>query len=365
MSGQELRLEEALAAFEFGGAVQQAQRFGEGHINDTFAVTAEGGRRWILQRLNTAVFRQPQQVMENILGVTRHLRGKIAARGGDPERETLNLLLTRAGGPLFTDSEGGVWRCYRFIEGTVCLQAARSDEDFFNTGKTFGQFQQLLSDYPAQTLHETIPHFHDTPDRCRRFEAAVAEDRLGRAASAGPEIAFLRARREDCRVLADLLAGGKLPLRVTHNDTKLNNILIDAATGEGLCVIDLDTVMPGLSAHDYGDSIRFGASTAAEDEPDLSKVHFSLPLFEAYTRGYLASAGGALTELEKQTLPWGAKLMTLECGMRFLTDYLEGDTYFKTHRPGQNLDRTRTQLRLVEEMEQAWDEMARIIKKYS
>ena len=158
MSGQELRLEEALAAFEFGGAVQQAQRFGEGHINDTFAVTAEGGRRWILQRLNTAVFRQPQQVMENILGVTRHLRGKIAARGGDPERETLNVLLTRAGGPLFTDSEGGVWRCYRFIEDTVCLQAARSDEDFFNTGKTFGQLQQLLSDYPAQTLHETIPH---------------------------------------------------------------------------------------------------------------------------------------------------------------------------------------------------------------
>ena len=365
MSERELKLEEALAAFEFGGAVRHAERFGEGHINDTFAVTVQDGGRWILQRLNTAIFKRPREVMENILGVTRHLRGKIEARGGDPERETLNVLLTRGGGPLFTDSAGGVWRCYRFIEGTVCLQAARSGEDFCNAARTFGQFQQLLSDYPAATLHETIPHFHDTPDRYRNFEAAVAADKMGRAAEVEREIAFVRARKEDCRVLADLLAAGKLPLRVTHNDTKLNNILIDAATGKGLCVIDLDTVMPGLSAHDYGDSIRFGASTAAEDEADLSKVHFSLPLFEAYTQGYLASAGEALTELEKQTLPWGAKLMTLECGMRFLTDYLEGDTYFKTHRPGQNLDRTRTQLRLVEEMEQNWDEMAQIVKKYS
>ena len=206
---------------------------------------------------------------------------------------------------------------------------ARSGEDFCNAARTFGQFQQLLSDYPAATLHETIPHFHDTPDRYRNFEAAVAADKMGRAAEVEREIAFVRARKEDCRVLADLLAAGKLPLRVTHNDTKLNNILIDAATGEGLCVIDLDTVMPGLSAHDYGDSIRFGASTAAEDEPDLSKVHFSLPLFEAYTQGYLASAGEALTGLEKQTLPWGAKLMTLECGMRFLTDYLEGEDVYK------------------------------------
>lgn len=364
-----IKLQEALAAYDFAGEVISCERFGEGHINDTFAAVVKhpdgSTQRWIVQRINTHVFKKPLEVMENIIGVTDFLAEKIDAAGGDAARETLYVLRTKEGKPIFADSEGGIWRCYRFIEGTICLQQVKDPADFYNSALTFGNFQRQLEAYPAKTLHETIPNFHNTPDRYQKFEAAVAEDSCKRAANVADEIAFVRARKADCAVLSDLLAANELPLRVTHNDTKLNNILIDAATGKGLCVIDLDTVMPGLAAHDYGDSIRFGASTAKEDETDLSKVHFSLPLFETYTKGYLEAAGDALTEKEKETLRWGAKLMTLECGMRFLTDYLQGDVYFKTTHPEHNLERCHTQFRLVEEMEDHWDEMQQIIRNYS
>lgn len=357
---QEL-LRQAAAAFAFDRPAGEAERFGAGHINDTFAVwAADRSKRWILQRINTDTFTDPAGLMENVTGVTAYLRRQIIERGGDPDRETLNVIPTLDGKPYYTDTEGGAWRAYIFVEGTVCLQKVENERDFYTAAETFGNFQNQLAGYPAATLHETIARFHDTPNRYANFEKALAADVMGRAKDVGPEIAFIRAREADCRVLVDQLAAGVLPLRVTHNDTKLNNVLIDQATGKGICVIDLDTVMPGLSAYDFGDSIRFGANDCAEDEPDQSKVHFSLHLYKVFAEGYLAAAGGAMTEAERRSLPWGAKLMTLECGIRFLTDYLEGDHYFKISRPDQNLDRARTQFTLVQGMEREFDAMTQL-----
>ncbi len=357
---QEL-LRQAAAAFAFDRPAGEAERFGAGHINDTFAVwAADRSKRWILQRINTDTFTDPAGLMENVTGVTAYLRRQIIERGGDPDRETLNVIPTLDGKPYYTDTEGGAWRAYIFVEGTVCLQKVENERDFYTAAETFGNFQNQLAGYPAATLHETIARFHDTPNRYANFEKALAADVMGRAKEVGPEIAFIRARQADCRVLVDQLAAGVLPLRVTHNDTKLNNVLIDQATGKGICVIDLDTVMPGLSAYDFGDSIRFGANDCAEDEPDQSKVHFSLHLYKVFAEGYLAAAGSAMTEAERRSLPWGAKLMTLECGIRFLTDYLEGDHYFKISRPDQNLDRARTQFTLVQGMEREFDAMTQL-----
>ena len=251
-----------------------------------------------------------------------------------------------------------------FVEGTVCLQAVEDPEQFYQSAVAFGNFQRLLAGYDASTLHETIAKFHDTRNRFANFKKALEADACGRARDVQPEIDFVLAREKDCAVLMDQLEAGKLPLRVTHNDTKLNNILMDKKTGTGICVIDLDTVMPGLALNDFGDSIRFGANHCAEDEKDLSKVNFDLDLFEIYTKGFLEAAGDALTAAEKENLPWGAKLMTLECGIRFLTDYLEGDHYFRVHREGQNLDRCRTQFKLVSDMEANWDKMSAIVAKY-
>ncbi|HJC46189.1 MAG TPA: aminoglycoside phosphotransferase family protein [Candidatus Faecalibacterium faecigallinarum] len=357
---QEL-LRQAAAAFAFDRPAGEAERFGAGHINDTFAVwAADRSKRWILQRINTDTFTDPAGLMENVTGVTAYLRRQIIERGGDPDRETLNVIPTLDGKPYYTDTEGGAWRAYIFVEGTVCLQKVENERDFYTAAETFGNFQNQLAGYPAATLHETIARFHDTPNRYANFEKALAADVMGRAKDVGPEIAFIRAREADCRVLVDQLAAGVLPLRVTHNDTKLNNVLIDQETGKGICVIDLDTVMPGLSAYDFGDSIRFGANDCAEDEPDQSKVHFSLHLYKVFAEGYLAAAGSAMTEAERRSLPWGAKLMTLECGIRFLTDYLEGDHYFKISRPDQNLDRARTQFTLVQGMEREFDAMTQL-----
>ena len=357
---QEL-LRQAAEAFAFDRPAGEAERFGAGHINDTFAVwAADRSKRWILQRINTDTFTDPAGLMENVTGVTAYLRRQIIERGGDPDRETLNVIPTLDGKPYYTDTEGGAWRAYIFVEGTVCLQKVENERDFYTAAETFGNFQNQLAGYPAATLHETIARFHDTPNRYANFEKALAADVMGRAKDVGPEIAFIRAREADCRVLVDQLAAGVLPLRVTHNDTKLNNVLIDQATGKGICVIDLDTVMPGLSAYDFGDSIRFGANDCAEDESDQSKVHFSLHLYKVFAEGYLAAAGSAMTEAERRSLPWGAKLMTLECGIRFLTDYLEGDHYFKISRPDQNLDRARTQFTLVQGMEREFDAMTQL-----
>lgn len=360
-------LQRVIRQFLFDGSYVGVIPYGSGHINDTFAVYCQREdepHRYILQRINTNVFREPVKLMENVQGVTGFLRRKILQAGGDPDRETLNLVPAKDGGFYTVDPEGGYWRAYCFIEDTVTLQQARNEEDFYNSACSLGKFQLLLADYPAETLHETIERFHDTPNRISQFREALSADVKNRAALVQNEIHFVLEREAFTHVLVDLLAQKKLPLRVTHNDTKLNNILLDKATGRGICLIDLDTVMPGLSLYDFGDSIRFGATTAAEDEPDLSKVHFDMRLFEAFTKGYLEAAGSILTDEEIKNLPVGAKMMTLECGIRFLADYLNGDVYFKTERESQNLDRCRTQFQLIAEMEEQWDDMARVVNRY-
>ena len=368
MAQAEQTLHEVLEAFDFGAPVVGAIRYGCGHINDTFVVHTQPEnaccRRFILQRMSAAAFKRPDQLMDNIIGVTEFLGREIEKHGGSRSREAMEVIRPKNGEPYYTDSQGGAWRLYPFVEGTVCHQAADTPELFAASGRAFGRFQRLLADYPADTLYETIPHFHDTEDRLAKFKAAVAADKLGRAKDCQPEIDFVLAREKDCSVALNAMRAGKLPLRVTHNDTKLNNVLMDETTGEGICIIDLDTVMPGLVLYDFGDSIRFGANHSAEDETDLSKVNLDVDLFAAYTAAFLEGVDGSLTNTEIEYLPWGAKLMTLECGMRFLTDHLEGDTYFHISREGQNLDRCRTQFKLVADMEERWSELETIVKKY-
>lgn len=365
MPNAEAYLNDACAAFDFGAPVAGAARFGQGHVNDTFVITTQTKeRRFVLQRISPVAFKRPDQLMENVVGVTEYLSKELEKTGGDQERGTLHFLHTREGTYYYTDQGGGAWRGYPFVERTVCYEAAQTPELFAASGRAFGRFQRLLRDYPAQTLYDTIPRFHDTEDRLEKLKAAEAADPLGRAAGCRREIDFVLAREADCSVALEALRAGKLPLRVTHNDTKLNNVLMDEETGEGVCIVDLDTVMPGLSINDFGDSIRFGANHCAEDERDLSKVNLDLQLFEIYTQAFLEGAGGTLTAEEVAYLPWGAKLMTLECGMRFLTDHLEGDVYFHIDRESQNLDRSRTQFKLVSDMEEHWWEMAEIVGKY-
>ena len=358
---------EAIDGFKLHGELKECIRYGSGHINDTYRLTYEtsqGTKRYILQRMSRNIFKKPVELMENISGVTSWLRKKIIENGGDPERETLTLVKSQTGLTDFVDSDGEYWRVYLFIEGATCYDAVKDDNDFYQSALAFGHFQRLLADYPAETLHETIPNFHNTPDRMRIFRETLRKDVCGRAKDVQPEIRFIEEHEKLAYVLYDLLEQGRLPLRVTHNDTKLNNIMIDDETGRAICVIDLDTVMPGLSAYDFGDSIRFGASTGEEDERDLSKVSCDLHLYEVYVKGFIEGCGGALTETELDMLPWGALLMTFENGIRFLTDYLDGDHYFRIHREGHNLDRCRTQLKLVSDMEKKLPEMQKIVNKY-
>ena len=363
---KEALMKEVMGQYDFPGTVEEVTRNNGGHINDTFTVackTQEGEtRRFILQGLSLVAFPRQKELMENFIGVTSHLRKKIEAAGGDVMRETLNLVYTRDGKPYYTEESGKVWRVMPFVEGTLCLEKA-TPELFEASARAFGRFQGLLADYPAETLHETIVKFHDTEDRFAKFLAALEADKMGRAKEVQKEVQFVMDRKADCSVAVGALREGKLPLKVTHNDTKLSNILIDETTMEGICVIDLDTTMPGLSIYDFGDSIRFGANHCAEDEKDLSKVNFDIELYKIYARGFLEGAQGGLTDAELEYLPWGAKLMTLECGIRFLTDYLDGDNYFRIHYPEQNLDRCRTQFKLVADMENQWDAMHAIIRE--
>lgn len=358
---------EVIENFQFEGEYTEGIPYGSGHINDTFRVTFQHKgetKRYILQRMNNQIFLNPEELMENVVGVTSWLRKKIVENGGEPERETLNLVPAKDGKAFYKDSEGEYWRVYLFIEGAKTYDLVENQEDFYQSAVAFGRFQGLLADYPAETLHETIQDFHNTVKRLDTFKKAVEADGCGRAAQVQEEIQFVLDREALAHKLCDMQAEGKLPLRVTHNDTKLNNIMIDDETRKAICVIDLDTVMPGLSVNDFGDSIRFGASTGAEDEPDLSKVSCSMELFELYTKGFVEGCKGSLTEEELDMLPVGAMTMTYECGMRFLTDYLEGDYYFKIHREGHNLDRCRTQFKLVKDMEEKWNQMNEIVNKY-
>lgn len=355
--------QEIVMLFAAEGTPADIREYGSGHINRTELVEMEqGGRRekYILQRINTDIFRNVDGLMENIVGVTEHLRKKIKARGGDPSREALQLIPTREG-TSYCRVEGSCYRMYRFITDAVSYDAVEHPGDFYESALAFGTFQSLLADYPADTLYETIPDFHNTPKRFEAFKQAVKADVCGRVPLAEREIAFVMERESEMSVLTDLLNSGELPLRVTHNDTKLNNVMLDAKTGKGICVIDLDTVMPGLSVNDFGDSIRFGANTAAEDETDLDKVSLDTGLYEQYVKGFLEGCRGSLTEKELAMLPTGAKIMTLECGMRFLTDFLAGDTYFRIHRERHNLDRCRTQFALAADMERKWRQMEELV----
>lgn len=358
---------DAIQIFEFNGNLVDFRSFGNGHINDTYLVRFRSCgkiKKYILQRVNSDVFKEPEKVMSNIVGVTEFLKQEIIKNGGDPERETLNVIKTKDGKGFYIDGYGNYWRAFLFISDAVSLDLPEDDNDFYQSAVAFGNFQRQLGGYNAEDLYETIPDFHNTPVRYQNFIKAVENNKSGRAETALEEIDFVKSRKDFTTVLEDSFKKGLLPKRVTHNDTKINNVMLDKDTREPVCVVDLDTIMPGYSVNDFGDSIRFGASTAAEDEMDLNKVHFDIGLFETYTRGFLKGCGGSLTEGEIMLLPEGAKMMTLECGMRFLTDYIDGDVYFKTSYNEHNLVRCRTQFKLVKEMEEHWDQMKQIVAKY-
>ena len=337
--------------------------FTDGHINSTYLIEFKKDnetKKYLVQNINTTVFKDPEALMKNIIDVTHFLRKKIRQVGGDPERETLRFRKTVNGNLCLHDGEN-CWRIYDFIDNSFTYDLIDNKEIFKSAGESFGRFQQLLSDYPIDTLYETIPDFHNTPKRLEALTEAIEEDCAGRAENVRSEIEFALSRKSDAFVALDLVKKGEIPIRVTHNDTKLNNILFDRDTGRGICVIDLDTIMPGLSLYDFGDAIRFGAKTAFEDEADLSKVSVSLELFEAYTEGYLSSCAKALTKAEIDNLAFSAKLMTYECGVRFLTDYLNGDTYFRIDYPEHNLVRARNQFKMVKEIEKVLPQMNDIV----
>ena len=345
---------EILRSFRLDAEPVSCEPYGCGHINVTYLAVTASGRRYILQKINHHTFRDVAGLMENITAVTEFLRTKT-----DDPRSVLTLVRTHEGAS-YLHAQEGYWRVYNFVEDTLCLQLPETDEDFYQSAVGFGTFQQLLAEFPAAQLHETIPNFHNTPDRYRALLETLERDPMHRAAQVQPEIEFALTRQAEMSAIQNALTAGELPLRVTHNDTKLNNVLLDAKTRKALCVIDLDTVMPGSSLYDFGDSIRFGAATAAEDERDLSKMELSLERFRAFTRGYIRACPN-LTQKEVELLPLGAKVMTMECGVRFLTDYQDGDHYFAVHRSGQNLDRARTQFKLVADMEKKWSDMQKIV----
>ncbi len=345
--------------FDLYGEFLSAAPYGTGHINDTYcAVFSQAGTtvRYILQRINQHVFKNPAALMENVERVTTHLATKLSGKP-DSSRRFLTLIPTRAGRAWHQDADGQVWRTYLFIERARTFDVIESPRQAYQAAKAFGEFQRLLADLPPPSLHATIPDFHHTPRRFARFQQVLEADAVNRARQARPEIDFVQRRQEIARVLVE----SGLPERVTHNDTKLNNVMLDDDTGEGICVIDLDTVMPGLVLYDFGDMVRTSTCPAKEDEQDLSKIEMQFSLFEALVRGYLASTAGFLTVEERKYLAFAGKLITLEIGLRFLTDFLEGDVYFKVHRPGHNLDRARTQFKLVESMERQQDRMEKLV----
>ncbi|MBQ6885795.1 MAG: aminoglycoside phosphotransferase family protein [Clostridia bacterium] len=349
-----------LAAKQFNSdEITYIEPYGSGHINSTWLSvhkSADGKEvKNLMQKISTVAFKKPDELMENIVGVTTFLRDKVDEDG------TLTVIPTLDGKNFYVDEWNNYWRVYKFIDNATAYQQIENDNDFYTCGLAFGEFQQMLAEYPAEKLHETIVNFHNTPSRFADFKKALAEDKMGRAKDVQPEIDFVLAHECKADAITSKLESGEIPYRVTHNDTKLNNILIDDATGKAKCVIDLDTVMPGAAAYDFGDSIRFGASTGAEDETDLSKISVDVHLFEVFAKGYLSTANKFLTPAEKDSLVTGAYLMTLECGVRFLTDYLNGDVYFKIHREHHNLDRCRTQFKLVADMETKEAELRAIV----
>jgi len=359
-------LRHVVSGFQVWGDFTGAVPYGSGHINDTYKVSirlAGTPVHYLLQRINHEIFKQPGRVMENIVRVTEHLQGKLAA-GGEAEasRKTLTVIPARDGLPYVRDPAGNWWRLYLFIEGAQTYDVIENERQAYEAARAFARFQNQLADLPAPRLHETIPAFHNTLSRVKALEAVAAADVCGRKAAAAAELAFVEERREQCGRLLARNACGEIPERITHNDTKINNVMLDDATGEGICVIDLDTVMPGLALYDFGDMVRSATASAQEDERDLSKVGSRINMFEALARGYLSEAT-FLLPAEVEELCFAGRLITLTIGIRFLTDFLAGDVYFKTHRPGQNLDRCRTQFQMVRSMESQAGAMEAIIRE--
>lgn len=350
-----VNLREVLKQFDI---ILDAEPYGNGHINDTYCVA---GPKYILQRINTSIFRNPDELMENIENVTSFIRNKVILEGGNPDRATLTVLKTREGKNYYSVDDDNVFRVYKFIGDTKSIENDKTTTDMYHAGIGFGHFQKLLDDFPVETLYETIPDFHNTPKRVDALKTAISEDKAGRAASVKDEIAFALKYAEEADRVVKGMDAGQIPVRVTHNDTKINNILFDAESGEAVCVIDLDTVMPGSMLYDFGDALRIGGSTAAEDEVDLDKVSFDMAYFEAFAKGYLSEMKDMLTPMELSLIPFSVTLLTYECGIRFLTDYLNGDTYFKIHREHHNLDRARNQFKLVEDMAAKEQQMADIV----
>ena len=356
-----------LGKFMFEGAFSHAKTLGAGYINETHMLCYKHGEtvnKYTLQRINANIFKDPAKLMDNIESITAHIRKKVIAAGGDERREGLNLVKTKDNKTFYTDENGDCYRAYIFIEAFQ-YDVIKNPDDAYKTGKAFGKFLKMLDDFPADTLHETIPNFHNTKKRYTDLLETIRLDRVGRSAHVQKEIDFLASMEKEIGSLFNLQKKGKLPIRVTHNDTKLSNVLFCKDTLQDICVIDLDTVMPGLSLYDFGDSIRSGTCTAAEDEQDLSKMGINLKLFEAYTKGYLEYTNEILWDAEKENLAFSSKILAIELAIRFLTDYLDDDKYFKTSYDHHNLDRCRSQIKLAQDMESKMDEMNKIVKKYT
>ncbi len=360
-------LELVLNSFDIKGKPISVEPYGNGLINRSFyAVYEENGvkKPYLLQKINSKLFDPVESLMQNIELVTEFNRKKILERGGNPDRESLTIIKTHDGKAYYKTEDGEYYRLYIFIEDTIALQKVENPKDFYYSAIAFGNFNNLLAEFDASKLYEILPNFHNTKVRYQNFLTALEKDEFNRAKDCQKEIEFIKARESYYGKIVDMLASGEMPLKVTHNDTKLNNVLLDDKTSEPVCVIDLDTIMPGSICYDFGDSIRSGCNSSVEDEQDISKVYFRLDLFEMYAKGFLEALGSRIEPIERKNLAFGAILMTIECGMRFLTDYLSGDTYFRTSRQGQNLDRTRTQLKLVADMENVFEQMNAIVEKY-
>ena len=360
-----MNFQELAARFGITAPIVAEEEIHAGNINSTYLITVEEAtgesKQYIFQRVNTFVFKHPEDVMSNIIKVTEHVKARMLEEGGSYERRVLSFLKTEDGLPYYYTSAHHFFRVYEYVADAVAYNAVESPEQFFEAGREFGEFQGWLSDFEADDLVEIIPNFHNTPMRYKALHEAIENNRAGRVDEVAEEIRFLLDREEDCGVIVNAINEGRVPRRVTHNDTKINNILFDVNSDKAICVIDLDTVMPGSSAYDFGDAIRFGASTTAEDDPDFSNVSLNLDLYEQFTRGFIAGAEGLLLEEELSLLPYGAYIMTLELIVRFLTDYLNGDEYFKIKYPAHNLVRSRNQMHLLKDMERKWDRMCELI----
>jgi len=366
LKGLIMKLFEIASQFQFDGQAQSIEPFGNGHINDTFLIVCADGdklNKYILQRLNTHIFPNYAGLMNNVFMVTEFMKKIVLSQGGDVNRETLSLVPTKDNNIFFVDGHD-CWRSYLYIDNTIAYQIVDDASIFADSGRAFGKFIARLDDFDATKLCEVIPNFHNTVDRFNNLLNAISANKSGRKDMAKDEIEFALSHQDFCSIIVDSLAKGEIPLRVTHNDTKLNNVIIDATSGKALCVIDLDTIMPGSLLYDFGDSVRFGCSTALEDEQDLSKVDFDINLYDAYCQGFLDGIGDKITAKEVDMLHIGSMMMTLECGMRFLTDFLDGDTYFKTQYPEHNLVRCRTQFKLVSKMEKLSGQMVAIAHKH-